>query len=115
MENAKKLIEETLRLRAEATQGEWEFNCSLFTSSRIWLKIPDEALYLHSDVRDKPLMSENTKLICHSANNIEKLCKALEVALDTLNAIVEDSTTSNPRAALRSIEKIESIIVGGGG
>lgn len=125
--NARELIEETLRLRAEATQGEWILDPSFgicYFSGKESIKVP---------ISNTINWEYNERLMVHAANNIEKLCKALEVALDGLEELRQKRSVSVDHSSYDNIDtiatelnmditirhhkmlqEIESIIAGGG-
>ena len=120
MNHTKKLIEETLRLRSEATQGMWadiEDGCDAVVKSDIsW----DSYIAVASATYPEctiGLELGDAKFISHAANNIEKLAKALELAIKALDKQHKTWSTDNVcfsecSDTCRAKEQIEEICKG---
>lgn len=106
MNHTKKLIEETRRLRAEATHGEWsdlEEDCEIHAIN--FIDNGGDPLHIAHDINTK----QNCDFIIHAANNIDRLARMVECALEGLNSIPDDLQMElGIDHVLQNIERIAS-------
>lgn len=75
-------IDALIEAREKATQGVWEFQISLTTTSRIWQESRDEALYLRCDKNMD--IGGDTKFIALAANELKPLLENYKRALEVV-------------------------------
>lgn len=84
IEKRKAELREYIEARAKATKGEWEFNASLYTDARIWIKEKDCALFIKAEKPMYGTLKENADFIALAANESARIAEQLLECIEVL-------------------------------